>query len=65
MSSFERMCLTCGLKAASEEPVSADKAGLALEPLGMKAVGRESGAVGFWGMEGWTPSTASQCAVVR
>lgn len=63
MSSLERMCLTWGLKPAWSEPVSADKAGFALEPLGSKEVeGSVRVVEGFWGMEGWTPSIASQCA---
>lgn len=32
-------------------------------PLGSRSVERRSAVVGFWGMVGWTPSTASQCAI--
>jgi len=43
-------------------PARALRAGLAPGPLGRSSWERESAVVGFWGMEGWTPSMASQWA---
>lgn len=40
------------------------RAGDAEVPLAMSESGRVSVVEGFWGMEGWTPSTASQWAGV-
>lgn len=64
MSSLERMCLTWGLKPAWSDPVRAERAGFALAPLGRREVDGSVRVVdGFWGIEGWTPSIASQWAV--
>lgn len=61
-SSFDNMCLTCGFVAVLSMPLMAASAELAFGPLGRSSRLRESFKVGFWGMVGWTPSTASQCA---
>jgi hypothetical protein len=61
-SSLEMTCLTRGLKATLSLPARAPRLGFAPGPFGTSSVARASAVVGFWGIEGWTPSTASQCA---
>lgn len=63
MSSLETTCLTRGLKETLSFPAKAASAGFAPGPLGTNSEARASAVVGFWGIEGWTPSMASQCAV--
>lgn len=55
-------CLTCGLKDTLSFPARAARAGFAPGPLGTSSWERASAVVGFWGIVGWTPSMASQCA---
>ena len=45
-------------------PLMAARLGLALGPLGTNSWFLESAVVGFCGIEGCTPSTASQCAMI-
>lgn len=62
-SSLESMCLTRGLTVALSVLPRAATELLVVEPL--EAVSeRDSAGVGFWGMAGWTPSIASQWAVI-
>lgn len=58
-------CLTAGRKATLSLPARAATAGLAPGPLGRRSLEEVSAVVGFWGMEGWTPSIASQWAARR
>jgi len=62
MSSFETTCLTNGLNETLSLPARAAKLGFAPGPLGTNSFARASAVVGFCGIDGWTPSTASQCA---
>jgi hypothetical protein len=62
ISSLETTCLTRGLKETLSFPARAARLGFAPGPLGTSSVARASAVVGFCGIDGWTPSTASQCA---
>ena len=61
ISSLEITCFTRGLTVTLSLPARADKV-FVEGPLGIRSVVRRSAVVGFWGIVGWTPSTASQCA---
>ncbi len=62
-SSLLMMCLTAGLNDTLSLPASAASAALAPGPLGSSSWLRDSAVVGFCGIDGCTPSMASQCAV--
>jgi len=57
--SLERTCLTSGLTWTLPSPLAAARCGFALGPFGSRSA---EFVVGFCGIDGWTPSTASQCA---
>jgi hypothetical protein len=57
--SLDRTCFTSGLTLTLSRPLAAARCELALGPLGNRSAVL---VVGFCGIDGWTPSTASQCA---